>query len=88
MIRVAQGEAMMEGPKRIYLFPGIASGYESRTFPDEIEYTRADLTDALAEAAEEVIKSATGAYNEKRTNVSKDKFKKLKDALAAYRDED
>ena len=43
----------MEGPKRIYLFPGIASGYESRTFPDEIEYTRADLTDALAEAAEE-----------------------------------
>ena len=31
--------------------------------------------------------SATGAYNEKRTNVSKDKFKKLKDALAAYRGE-
>ena len=37
----------MEGPKRIYLFPGIASGYESRTFPDEIEYTRADLVDVL-----------------------------------------
>ena len=51
------------------------------------KHTRADLTDALAEAAEEVIKSATGAYNEKRTNVSKDKFKKLKDALAAYRGE-
>ena len=46
-------EAMMEGPKRIYLFPGIASGYESRTFPDEIEYIRADLTDALVEADEE-----------------------------------
>jgi len=50
-------EAMMEGPKRIYLFPGIASGYESRTFPDEIEYTRADLTDALVEAAEDLIDS-------------------------------
>ena len=48
---------MMEGPKRIYLFPGIASGYESRTFPDEIEYTRSDLTDALAEAAEDLINS-------------------------------
>ena len=44
---------MMEGPKRIYLFPGIASGYESRTFPDEIEYIRADLADALVEADEE-----------------------------------
>ena len=52
---------------------------------DDKGYVPADLTDALAEAAEEVIKSATGAYNEKRTNVSKDKFKKLKDALAAYR---
>lgn len=39
----------MEGPKRIYLFPGIASGYESRTFPDEIEYTRADLVRELVE---------------------------------------
>ena len=51
-------EAMMEGPKRIYLFPGIASGYESRTFPDEIEYTRADLTDALAAAAEKAASVA------------------------------
>ena len=48
----------MEGPKRIYLFPGIASGYESRTFPDEIEYTRADLTDALAAAAEKAASVA------------------------------
>jgi len=55
---------------------------------DDKGYVPADLADALAEAAEKVIKSATGAYNEKRTNVSKDKFKKLKDALAAYRDED
>lgn len=45
----------MEGPKKIYLFPGIASGYESRTFPDEIKYIRADLTDALVEAAEKAI---------------------------------
>lgn len=54
---------------------------------DDKGYVPADLTDALVEAAEEVIKSATGAYNEKRTNVSKDKFKKLKAALAAYRGE-
>ena len=59
-----------------------------RFYEDDKGYVPADLADALAEAAEEVIKSATGAYNEKRTNVSKDKFKKLKDALAAYRDED
>jgi len=59
-----------------------------RFHEDDKGYVPADLADALAEAAEEVIKSATGAYNEKRTNVSKDKLKKLKDALAAYRDED
>jgi hypothetical protein len=59
-----------------------------RFHEDDKGYVPADLADALAEVAEEVIKSATGAYNEKRTNVSKDKFKKLKDALAAYRDED
>ena len=58
-----------------------------RFHEDDKGYVPADLTDALVEAAEEVIKSATGAYNEKRTNVSKDKFKKLKDALAAYRGE-
>jgi len=57
-----------------------------RFHEDDKGYVTADLTDALAEAAEEVIKSATGAYNEKRTNVSKDKFKKLKAALAAYRE--
>ena len=56
-----------------------------RFHEDDKGYVPADLTDALVEAAEEVIKSATGAYNEKRTNVSKDKFKKLKDALAALK---
>lgn len=48
----------MEGPKKIYLFPGIASGYESRTFPDEIEYIRADLVRESVEAAEEVLKES------------------------------
>ena len=57
-----------------------------RFHEDDKGYVPADLTDALVKAAEEVIKSATGAYNEKRTNVSKDKFKKLKAALAAYRE--
>jgi len=45
----------MEGPKRIYLFPGIASGYESRTFPDEIEYTRADLVRELVEKGTDLV---------------------------------
>jgi hypothetical protein len=58
------------------------------TAPHDAWQTTRTPAPALAEAAEEVIKSATGAYNEKRTNVSKDKLKKLKDALAAYRDED
>jgi CRP-like cAMP-binding protein len=77
---------MMEGPKRIYLFPGIASGYESRTFPDEIEYTRADLADALAEAAEEVLKELEDAHHQ--DIVSSRTTKALEAALAAYRDED
>ena len=46
---------MMEGPKRIYLFPGIASVYESRTFPDEIEYTRADLVRELVEKGTDLV---------------------------------
>ena len=71
----------MEGPKRIYLFPGIASGYESRTFPDEIEYTRADLTDALVVAAEKVVL----AIDEAQIVWILDAGKKLKAALAAYR---
>jgi len=78
-------EAMMEGPKRIYLFPGIASGYESRTFPDEIEYTRADLTDALAEAAEEVLKELEDAHHQ--DIISSRTTKALEAALAAYRGE-
>lgn len=78
----------MEGPKRIYLFPGIASGYESRTFPDEIEYTRADLTDALAEAAEEAkqqIKYLHGKFQE--TGTGNAVIARLESALAAYRGE-
>ena len=71
----------MEGPKRIYLFPGIASVYESRTFPDEIEYTRADLTDALVVAAEKVVL----AIDEAQIVWILDAGKKLKAALAAYR---
>ena len=76
----------MEGPKRIYLFPGIASGYESRTFPDEIEYTRADLTDALAEAAEEAkqqIEYLHGKFQE--TGTGNAVIARLESALAAYR---
>jgi len=73
----------MEGPKRIYLFPGIASGYESRTFPDEIEYTRADLTDALVKAAEKVVL----AIDEAQIVWILDAGKKLKAALAAHRGE-
>ena len=78
----------MEGPKRIYLFPGIASGYESRTFPDEIEYTRADLTDALAEAAEEAkqqIEYLHGKFQE--TGTGNAVIARLQSALAAYRGE-
>ena len=78
----------MEGPKRIYLFPGIASGYESRTFPDEIEYTRADLTDALAEAAGEAkqqIKYLHGKFQE--TGTGNAVIARLESALAAYRGE-
>ena len=77
---------MMEGPKRIYLFPGIASGYESRTFPDEIEYIRADLTDALVEAAEEAkqqIKYLHGKFQE--TGTGNAVIARLESALAAYR---
>jgi hypothetical protein len=76
-------EAMMEGPKRIYLFPGIASGYESRTFPDEIEYTRADLTDALAEAADKAASVAEITGGKVGIHV----VRELRAALAAYRDE-
>ena len=78
----------MEGPKRIYLFPGIASGYESRTFPDEIEYTPADLTDALAEAAEEAkqqIEYLHGKFQE--TGTGNAVIARLQSALAAYRGE-
>ena len=75
----------MEGPKRIYLFPGIASGYESRTFPDEIEYIRADLTDALVEASEEVLKELEDAHHQ--DIVSSRTTKALEAALAAYRGE-
>ena len=71
----------MEGPKRIYLFPGIASGYESRTFPDEIEYTRADLTDALAEAAEKAVSVAEITGGKIGIHV----VRELRAALAAYR---
>ena len=78
-------EAMMEGPKRIYLFPGIASGYESRTLPDEIEYTRADLADALVVAAEEVFKELEDAHHQ--DIVSSRTTKALEAALAAYRGE-
>ena len=79
----------MEGPKRIYLFPGIASGYESRTFPDEIEYTRADLTDALAEAAEEAkqqIEYLHGKFQE--TGTGNAVIARLQSALAAYKGEE
>ena len=78
----------MEGPKKIYLFPGIASGYESRTFPDEIEYTRADLTDALAEAAEEAkqqIEYLHGKFQE--TGTGNAVIARLESALAAYKGE-
>ena len=87
-------EAMMEGPKRtidqitVWLEEqkALCKKYGHLTLGQTMQ--RLDLADALVVAAEEVIKSATGAYNEKRTNVSKDKFKKLKDALAAYKGEE
>lgn len=91
---------MMEGPKMIWIGADWKAerdhyGLDNRCgmfsterfHEDDKGYVPADLTDALVEASEEVIKSATGAYSEKRTNVSKDKFNKLQAALAAYRGE-
>lgn len=68
----------MEGPKRIYLFPGIASGYESRTFPDEIEYTRADLVRELVEAVTEY-------FDARNLDESVKAKKRLESALAALK---
>ncbi len=34
---------------------------QAKAFPDEIEYTRADLTDALAKATEDLIEAARAA---------------------------
>ena len=80
----------MEGPKRIYLVleegeydPETTTWCEDRITDIDIEYVRADQVKELVKAANALIKSAAGAYNEKRTNVSKHKFKALRQALAA-----
>ena len=78
----------MEGPKRIYLFPGIATGYESRTFPDEIEYTRADLVRELVEAAQRGIEDLQWCidfYHLSSNGQLATTVNKLKSALAALK---
>jgi hypothetical protein len=54
-----------------------------RFHEDDVEYTRADLPDALAEAAEKVVL----AIDEAQIVWILDAGKKLKAALAAYRGE-
>jgi hypothetical protein len=60
---------------------------EDRVVVDEAQQALAQTADAggewekLVEAAQELKQSATGAYNEKRTNVSRKAFKKLEEAL-------
>ena len=56
-----------------------------RFHEDDVEYTRADLTDALAEAAEEVLKELEDAHHQ--DIVSSRTTKALEAALAAYRGE-
>ena len=69
----------MEGPKKIYRMG--QCWCEKPTHEDNKGYVPADLTDALAEASEEVIRQCEKWSGDERDGV----WKRLEFALAAYR---
>jgi hypothetical protein len=74
---------MMEGPKKIYRMG--QCWCEKPTHEDNKGYVPADLTDALVEASEEVLKELEDAHHQ--DIVSSRTTKELESALAAYRGE-
>jgi len=74
---------MMEGPKKIYRMG--QCWCEKPTHEDNKGYVPADLTDALVEASEEVLKELEDAHHQ--DIVSSRTTKELQSALAAYRGE-
>ena len=73
----------MEGPKKIYRMG--QCWCEKPTHEDNKGYVPADLTDALVEASEEVLKELEDAHHQ--DIVSSRTTKELESALAAYRGE-
>ena len=73
----------MEGPKKIYRM--VQCWREKPTHEDNKGYVPADLTDALVEASEEVLKELEDAHHQ--DIVSSRTTKELESALAAYRGE-
>ena len=73
----------MEGPKKIYRMG--QCWCEKPTHEDNKGYVPADLTDALVEASEEVLKELEDAHHQ--DIVSSRTTKELQSALAAYRGE-
>ena len=71
----------MEGPKKIYRMG--QCWCEKPTHEDNKGYVPADLTDALVEASEEVLKELEDAHHQ--DIVSSRTTKELQSALAAYR---
>ena len=73
----------MEGPKKIYRMG--QCWCEKPTHEDNKGYVPADLTDALVEASEEVLKELEDAHHQ--DIISSRTTKALEAALAAYRGE-
>ena len=73
----------MEGPKKIYRMG--QCWCEKPTHEDNKGYVTADLTDALVEASEEVLKELEDAHHQ--DIISSRTTKALEAALAAYRGE-